>query len=98
MKSDKPFTEMLRKLVNYADEAEEDPRWASAMRDMLASGQTFFSVKQALYICEIYGKVFDEPQYTNDVSAGRVPVGEALRTTIPDVLRKPLPLKPPGRR
>ena len=39
-----------------------------------------------------------DPTYRNDWSEGRVPRGEQMATPVPDVLRKPLVLKPPGRK
>jgi len=80
----KPLLQLLDDLVNHADGLAEDPRWASSMRDMLGrhgEGRlTVFSGKQAAYIRETHEKVFDEPIYTNDFSAGKVALGEALRT------------------
>lgn len=100
----KTTAEMLRALVDSLEESDsvEEPRWASDMKDMLdkyANRRSFeFTPKQIGYIHDVYDKLFDEPQYANDFSAGRVPIGEKLRTPVPDVLKRPLPLKPPGRK
>jgi len=100
----KTTAEMLRELVEETgrtSEEEDEPRWASSMADMWSrytNGRlSTFSGKQAAYIRETHEKVFDEPTYSNDFSAGKVALGEALRTPIPDVLKGPLPKKPPGR-
>jgi hypothetical protein len=55
--------------------------------------QSMLSAKQRSYVSDVLDKF--EPQYSNDVSAGRVPLGKPVMT--PDVLRH-LPLKPPGYR
>jgi hypothetical protein len=93
---------MLKELVTHADGFEDDALpWASAMRDMLRRHERnpryVFSEKQEVYVAGIYEKIFDDPQYENAFSAGKVPVGEKLRTVVPDVLRKPLPKRPPGK-
>jgi hypothetical protein len=101
----KTTAEMLRALVDSLEALGEDdapPKWASPMIDMLdryTKHRLFeFTPKQVAYIHETHEKVFDEPMYLNEFSAGKVPIGEKLRTVVPDVLTKPLPLKPPGRR
>lgn len=100
----KTTAEMLRALVKHADEAEDEEalRWASAMRDMFDKYSTRrlfeFTPKQVSYIHDVYDKLFDDPQYENAFSAGKIPIGEKLRTPVPEVLLKPLPLRPPGRR
>jgi hypothetical protein len=107
----KTIAEMLRELVaestaNFlrarAEGTDEtEPPWAISMVDMwtrYTNGRlSVFTAKQAAYIRETHEKVFDDPIYTNDFSAGRVPLGSALKTAVPDVLKKPLPKKPPGR-
>jgi hypothetical protein len=107
----KTTAEMLRAIVETLDradvadeenEGDDTSKFEAGMRDMLdrhSRGKLFrFSPKQEKWIRETYEKVFDEPQYENAFSAGKVPLGEKLRTPVPDVLKKPLPLKPPGRR
>ena len=100
----KTTLEMLQCLVDHLNASEVDDdavRWANSMRDMLdrhERGKLFaFTAKQKSYIAETYEKLFDEPVYENLVSAGKVPVGE-IKTPVPDVLLKPLPKKPPGRK
>ena len=63
-------------------------------RDM-AKG-AYFSDKQASWVKGVYEKLFDVPIYENQWSSGKVPEGKALATPLPDVLKKPLPLRPPG--
>jgi hypothetical protein len=100
----KTTPEMLRELVDYASSCEDDaePRWASSMQDMwdrYTRGRlNHFSDKQKSYVRETHEKVFDEPTYENLASSGRLTIGEALRTPVPEVLLKPLPLRPPGRK
>lgn len=101
---EKSVVQKLKELVDYAhtrDEGEE-PRWQNSMEDMLDRHErgrlSAFTKKQLQYITETHDKIFDEPDYQNLVSEGKVIVGEHLRTPVPDVLLKPLPLKPPGRR
>ena len=99
----KTAAHMLRELVESLKvSGEEEPRWASSMQDMwdrYTRGRlSMFSDKQKAYIRETHEKVFDEPHYENLASSGKLALGEALRTPVPDVLKKPLPKKPPGRR
>jgi hypothetical protein len=102
----KTTPQMLRELVDEAEKVEarggEELRWAPSMQDMwdrYTRGRlNHFSDKQKSYIRETHEKVFDEVNYENAWSTGKVPIGEALRTPVPEVLLKPLPMRPPGRK
>jgi hypothetical protein len=95
---------MLHELVDYAETCsdDEEPRWASSMQDMwdrhTRGKLNSFSEKQGRYIRETHEKLFDEPTYENLASSGKLTKGEHLRTPVPDVLKKPLPMRPPGRK
>jgi hypothetical protein len=102
----KTTPQMLRELVDEAEkvaaEGGEEPRWASSMQDMwerhMRGRLSSFSDKQKSFIRETHEKVFDEVNYENAWSAGKVPLGESLRTPVPEILQRPLPLRPPGRK
>ena len=79
------------------DEAEARQIPEGSFRDMLDKGYPL-KEKQVSWVKGIYEKLFDVPTYLNEFSAGNVPLGTALRTPVPEVLKGPLPLKPPGRR
>jgi len=81
----------------HEDEVETRQIPEGPFRDMLDKGLPL-SERQVAWVKGIYEKVFDVPLYENAFSAGKVPIGEALRTPVPEVLKKPLPLRPPGRR
>jgi hypothetical protein len=74
-------------LKNFEDILDRMEKWR--IREL--------SPKQRSYAKSITEKVFDEPQYSNDWSEGRVPRGSYNKSPVPAVLQKPLPLKPPGR-
>lgn len=89
--------ELLRKVLGY-EIAENNRADFEDMADRLEDVsrrdyQSMLSAKQRGYVTDVLDKF--EPQYSNDVSAGRVPLGRPVLT--PDVLKK-LPLKPPGYR
>ena len=93
---------LLTELLAWADnpEHEDDPRkerWEEAFRDMLEVGQTL-SPLQKKWVARIHDWLCEGVHYENAFSAGKVPIGKALATPIPEVLKKPLPLKPPGRK
>jgi len=50
------------------------------------------------WIRDVHEKLFEEPQYENAWSAGKIPRGEKLATPVPEVLKRPLPMKPPPRK
>ena len=101
---------MLRAVVGKIDELEAADkleghpqlggRTPRAFRDMLRRWEEGsiekFSKSQVDYIHGVYERVFDEPVYENARSSGKVPRG-AVSTPVPEVLQRPLPLKPPGR-
>ena len=84
----------------HEDEVEARAIPEGPFRDMLSKVSEGFplSEKQVSWVKDTYEKLFDEPAYVNAFSAGTVPLGTALRTPIPEVLKKPLPLKPPRRK
>ena len=91
---------LLRACLEWADEHDDEAseQWRGAFRDMLSRGFGL-SHKQAAWIKGVAEKLgIADPQYENAWSAGKVPRGEKLATPVPEVLKKPLPLKPPGRR
>lgn len=80
--------------------AAEEPFDVAAFQNMLewAESGRPLSEKQVSWIDGVFVRLFpgeDEPEYTNEWSAGRVPRGREVAT--PNVLRN-LPLRPPGRR
>lgn len=90
---------MLRRCLAWVDEHEEaEERFnVGAFRDMLSRFEAGrrFSEAQRSWIAGVYEKLFDEPQYSNDWSAGKVPLG-FKEVPAPKVLQN-LPKKPPGR-
>ena len=98
---------MLRAIVQWCDE-RPDPDEIEvrrvperAFRDLYArysKRPDLLSEKQREWIRGVHARLFDTPTYANAWSAGKVPRGEALATKVPEVLKDPLPLKPPGRR
>ena len=55
------------------------------------------SDNQRRFARDVLEKTTGEVTYENAWSAGKVPRGRVGRSAVPEVLRKPLPLKPPGR-
>jgi hypothetical protein len=90
---------LLKACIAWADEAgHEDAaeRWRRAFEDMLKRDRPL-SDAQRKWVVGVHEHLGLGVHYTNDWSAGRVPRGEALATPVPEVLRRPLPKKPPGR-
>lgn len=91
---------MLVAIVRWCDEHpdEVDVKRVNekAFRDM-ASKDRGLSASQEAWVRGVYERLFDTPVYENLFSSGKVPVG-VIKTAVPEVLRKPLPMKPPGRR
>lgn len=75
---------------------ENEAKHLAAFESMYALYRPLSS-KQKSYLKGIFERLFDEPLYENAFSAGKIPLGEALKTPVPEVLLKPLPMKPPGR-
>jgi hypothetical protein len=96
MSPEKMIDEILAWCADHPDEVEARAIPETAFRDMSRSFS--LSEKQVAWVKGIYEKLFDVPTYLNEFSAGRVPLGTKLATPVPEVLKKPLPLKPPGRR
>jgi len=78
-------------------ENDEEPKWAGPVRDMLAKNKAL-TTKQTEFVHDVFERIVGEPIYKNEWSSGKIPRGEKLATPVPDVLKKPLPLKPPQRR
>lgn len=93
---------MLRQCISWAEEHEEQAErvpveaFVDIQRKMSAGRE--LTDKQILWVRGVHEKVFDAPTYENLWSAGKVPRGEKLATPVPEVLKKPLPLKPPPRK
>lgn len=97
MSPEKMIDEILAWCAAHPDEAEVRAVPETAFRDMIAKGFAL-TEKQVRWVKGVYEKLFDQPVYLNEWSAGRIPEGKALATPVPDVLKKPLPLRPPSRR
>lgn len=66
-----------------------------AFEDMIGRNRPL-SAKQRAWVAGVYEKMFDEPQYQNLASSGRLVVGRPV--ALPKVLLpENLPKKPPGR-
>jgi hypothetical protein len=95
---------LLRACLTWADEHEDDrsESWRDAFESMLARllghPDLFLTETQRTWVHDIHEKLFDEPTYENAWSAGKIAEGAALKTPTPEVLKKPLPMKPPARR
>jgi len=94
---------MLRECLSWAEDHEEEAEHrmnVDAFTSMLrvVNADRDLTEKQIAWIQGVYEKLFDAPQYENLFSSGKVPRGEKLATPIPEVLLRPLPKKPPGRR
>jgi hypothetical protein len=92
---------MLVEIFVWCDSHEEEDVVArqvpeAAFRDIANRGLSP-SEKQVAWIKSVYEKLFDTPIYENAWSSGKVARGAALATPVPEVLKKPLPLRPPGR-
>lgn len=93
---------MLRACVQRVDQgdADDEPPWYQpfcSMVEKIDSGKwTYLTDRQRGWVRGVYEKLFDEPQYDNLWSSGKVPKGNYGKTPTPEVLLK-RPLKPPGR-
>jgi hypothetical protein len=96
MKSDQMLIEILAWCDDHPEAAEARKIPERQFRDMVAKGRPLSDV-QASWVRCIHERLFDVPVYENAFSAGRVPRGEALATPIPEVLKRPLPKRPPVR-
>ena len=94
---------MLRECLSWAEEHEDEAEHRmnlgafESMRKTVNADRPL-SDKQIAWVQSVYEKLFDAPQYENLFSSGKVPLGEKLATPVPEVLLRPLPKKPPGRR
>ena len=94
------YAKLLDQCLRWADEHDdvaEDRFNVEAferMRRTIARGGRL-SPSQESWIEGVYAKLFDEPTYRNEWSAGAIPRGKEVPT--PAVLQN-LPLRPPGRK
>lgn len=83
------------------DRAGLSDRERSAFKNMVdqleAGVREELSFNQRHWLHTAVERVLDEPFYENAWSAGKVPHGIVGATPTPDVLKTPLPKKPPGR-
>jgi hypothetical protein len=94
--------QILRACLAWADDEERElteyeEKWRGAFEQMLERNRAL-TPAQKQWLRRVHEQVTGTPSYENAWSAGRVPRGEALAMPVPEVLRKPLPMKPPGRR
>jgi hypothetical protein len=94
----------IRALLAWAAEQEEtrelredEEHWQKAFKSMLDNWRPL-TEPQRSWVEGVAEKVLGEITYENLWSAGKVPRGEHLATPVPEVLLRPLPKKPPGRR
>jgi hypothetical protein len=94
--------------VDEVDEADKRREWLEKVAKDLETFEGMLhrlvrvqmqalSDKQRNWAADVLEKIGGEPVYRNDFSAGKVPLGTALKTAVPDVLKRPLPKRPPGR-
>lgn len=91
---------MLNELLAWVDEGgldDDDSPWIAAFRDMRRRDRPL-SDKQRAWLRSVHERVLGTPNYENAWGAGKVPRGEALATPVPEVLKAPLPKRPPPRR
>lgn len=95
---------VLRACIARIDEQPEDadkPDWyepfSSMVDDLTASKWPSLTERQRAWVRGVHGRLFDEPQYENLWSSGKVPRGNYGKTPTPEVLQR-RPLKPPGGR
>ena len=93
---------MLSRLIQRATELEEHdeelPKGldVKVFEDMIARDRPLTDIQQG-WVREVYDRTFDEPQYANLASSGRLCVGRPVE--LPKVLLpQNLPKKPPTRR
>jgi hypothetical protein len=83
------------------DDGVDEPNWFEpfvSMLDTLVSGRYHeLTDKQRSWVKGIYEKLFDAPQYENLFSSGKVNLSDCGKTPTPEVLKQPLPKKPPRR-
>lgn len=89
---------MLLALLDASPDPDEEVRFDfRAFEGMLSRGKALTD-KQRNYLRDVFERIVGTPQYENLWSAGKVPRGESFATPVPEVLLKPLPKKPPGRK
>jgi hypothetical protein len=84
------------------DDGVEEPNWYQpfdSMLDTLVSGRYHeLTEKQRKWVRGVHEQLFDEPTYENLFSSGKANLSDYGRTPTPEVLKKPLPKRPPGAR
>ncbi len=95
---------LLRACIAWASEEEKnrdldenEEKWRAAFQDMLDRWRVLTD-RQREWVKSVYERVIGDPQYLNEFSAGKIPLGTALATPVPKVLQQPLPMKPPQRK
>jgi uncharacterized protein YaeQ len=94
---------LLHKCLAWAREHEDEaelrlvPVQAFADMALKAGRGLMLTDRQIAWIQSVHEKLDLGIHYTNDFSAGRVPLGKSLATPVPEVLLRPLPKRPPGR-
>lgn len=93
--------DLLKRVLDWARAHEDDlddnqAKWFEVFTEWWEKYRPL-SERQRAWLKGVADRLELEPEYKNDWSAGKVPRGEALATPIPEVLRRPLPMKPPGR-
>lgn len=82
-------------LRDLGDLDDNQSRHLAAFEQMLDRYRPL-SDNQRQYVRDVAQRL--EVDWEAPLLAKDVPVGEMFRTPVPDVLRKPLPLRPPGRK
>jgi len=91
--------EILRECIAWAKSNEggfEEADWLDAFESMLARDRAL-SDKQRAWVKDVHERLDLGTHYENLWSSGKVPRG-TISTPVPEVLKRPLPMKPPGRR
>lgn len=96
---DPKHAKLLDECIDWFNE-QEDPngwskKWSGAFGQMLARNRPLSELQEQYLhgVAEKIGIDVEPPLLAKDV-----PVGERLRTPVPEVLLRPLPMRPPGRK
>lgn len=94
---------LLRLVLDWAQVHDEElddnaEKWRDAFQGMWDRWLPLTD-RQRQYVKGIADRLnLADPEYVNAWSSGNVPRGKALATPVPEVLLRPLPKKPPGRK
>jgi hypothetical protein len=94
---------LLRLVLDWAQDHEDEldenqEKWRGAFQNMWDKWEPL-TERQRSYLKGVGDRLkISDPVYTNDWSAGRIPRGKSLATPVPEVLLRPLPKAPPGRK